>query len=183
MFKTPTRCKLRLLLFEECDRACPGCCNNDWDLANLPVCESFESFDEILLTGGELMLHPDIVHDAIERIKRSNLHARIYLYTANVTEHAMVAALLARLDGLTVTLHNDNDIAPFLAFDDFLTRLARCMPLIALKSFRLNVFEEVQLPPVEGLIHSRWVVKSNISWITHCPLPAGEVFMRLSKKN
>ena len=23
--------KLRLLLFEECDRDCPGCCNRDWD--------------------------------------------------------------------------------------------------------------------------------------------------------
>ena len=33
--------KLRLLLFEECDRDCPGCCNRDWDLRSLPVCRDF----------------------------------------------------------------------------------------------------------------------------------------------
>lgn len=33
--------KLRLLLFEECDRDCPGCCNRDWDLRSFPVCRDF----------------------------------------------------------------------------------------------------------------------------------------------
>ena len=50
--------KLRLLLFEECNRSCPGCCNRDWDLQPLPVCYDLPPYRIILLTGGEPMLYP-----------------------------------------------------------------------------------------------------------------------------
>ena len=57
--------KLRLLLFEECDRDGPGCCNRDWDLRSLPVCRDFTPYQVIMLTGGEPMLHPEIIREAV----------------------------------------------------------------------------------------------------------------------
>ena len=45
--------KLRLVLFEACDRCCPGCCNHDWDLKNLPVCTDYTPYEMIMLTGGQ----------------------------------------------------------------------------------------------------------------------------------
>ena len=62
--------KLRLLLFEECGRNCPGCCNRDWDLQALPVCQDFTPYQIIMLTGGEPMLHPEIIHSAVTEIRR-----------------------------------------------------------------------------------------------------------------
>ncbi len=41
--------KLRLLLFEECTRSCPGCCNRDWDLQSLPVCRDYSPYQLIML--------------------------------------------------------------------------------------------------------------------------------------
>jgi molybdenum cofactor biosynthesis enzyme MoaA len=42
--------KLRLLVTSECNRSCSGCCNKEWDLDKLPVCESYKDYDEIYLT-------------------------------------------------------------------------------------------------------------------------------------
>ncbi|MBU1087771.1 MAG: hypothetical protein KKD05_09695, partial [Candidatus Omnitrophica bacterium] len=53
--------KLRLLLFTECNRNCNGCCNNDWDLKSLLNEHLFKEYSEILLTGGEPMLHPELI--------------------------------------------------------------------------------------------------------------------------
>ena len=48
--------KLRLLVTEECNRHCPGCCNNNWDLKSLSVCKSYRDYEQILITGGEPLL-------------------------------------------------------------------------------------------------------------------------------
>ena len=87
--------KLRLLLFEECTRNCPGCCNRDWDLQSLPVCRDHSPYQLIMLTGGEPMLHPEIIQAAVADI-RSQTNAPIYLYTAQPAE---LDALMPLLDG------------------------------------------------------------------------------------
>lgn len=154
--------KLRLLLFEECTRNCPGCCNRDWDLQSLPVCRDHSPYQLIMLTGGEPMLHPEIIQAAVADI-RSQTNAPIYLYTAQPAE---LDALMPLLDGVTVTLHAPEDIPVFEAFD----RTARNL---AGKSLRLNVFEEA------GTLTCRpeWKVKDHMEWIPNCPLPEGEVLM------
>ena len=39
--------KLRLLVTENCNRNCEGCCNKDWDLSSLEVCTSYKGYDEV----------------------------------------------------------------------------------------------------------------------------------------
>ena len=63
------RKKLRLLLFETCNRSCEGCCNKDWDLTSLSVCTDYTPYREILLTGGEPLLQPELVVQAIREIR------------------------------------------------------------------------------------------------------------------
>lgn len=159
----PERKKLRLLLFEECNRNCAGCCNHDWDLKSLPVCTDYRPYDLIMLTGGEPMLHPDIVREAIERIRQQTA-VPIYLYTAMVEG---LDDLLPMLDGVTLTLHSPKDVAPFYHFDMTAKNVHG-------KKLRLNIFEEV------GSLscHTWWKVKDRITWIKDCPLPEGEVLMR-----
>ena len=108
-----TKDKLRLLLFDDCNRNCPGCCNRDWDLQALPLCQDYTPYRLIMLTGGEPMLYPEIIREAIAAIRRQT-NVPIYLYTAMPEQ---LDALMPLLDGVTVTLHTPEDIPVFQSFD------------------------------------------------------------------
>ena len=166
------RKKLRLVLFEACNRNCEGCCNKDWDLASLPECTDYTPYREILLTGGEPMLNPELVVQAIREI-REQTDAPIILYTADLTQQLWLFLISGLIDGLTVTLHEAADVPLFYDFD------SRFLPSAKLKQrLRLNVFKEA------GAVTAKphWKVKPNIEWIRNCPLPDGEVLMRYKKK-
>lgn len=161
--------KLRLLVTEKCNKYCEMCCNKQWDLKKLPVCKDYSTFDQILLTGGEPMLMPQIIRSIVLKIRTTN-QCPIYLYTAKVDKIQSVLSTLFFIDGLTLTLHEQKDIKPFLL-------LNRLLPNGCRKSLRLNIFEGINLPPKQNF--GKWVVKE-IQWIENCPLPKNEVFMRYS---
>lgn len=163
--------KLRLLLLEKCNRACPGCCNKGFDLPALPICESLDGWDEVNLTGGEPMLDPQLV---IDMAWSAPARARVNLYTAKVDDLRAVFMVLGYIHGLTLTLHEQRDVEPFMRLND---RLLRGYPKTRW-SLRLNVFQGVVIPAGTDL--SRWKVKHGIEWIPDCPLPADETFMRLA---
>lgn len=162
--------KLRLVLFEECHRSCKGCCNEDFDLRNLPVCESYKGFELIMLTGGEPMLRPEKVKEAVRRIRRET-DAPIILYTALTVDKETLSQIIGQIDGITVTLHDNSDVKPFLEFDDYHVGTRGRS-----KSYRLNVFSGIEIDL--GNVKGKWKVKSDIEWIKNCPLPEGEVLMR-----
>jgi hypothetical protein len=164
--------KLRLLLFEECERDCGGCCNKQWDLANVPVVENFLGYDEILLTGGEPLLRPEVVKQIIPII-RANTLAPIYLYTAKSDNIPLFVEMFRLMDGITLTLHEPSDVASFCILNSVLRSFGRSG-----KSLRLNVFNGIDL---SGIDLSIWKVKDNLDWINPCPLPVGEVLRRLRK--
>lgn len=164
--------KLRLLLFEDCDRSCQGCCNNDWDLSTLETEEDFRNYSFIMLTGGEPMLHPSVVKSTVKYI-RQQTDVPIVLYTAKCDEPIKLFGLLDILDGITLTLHTQKDVEPFMYFNKIVQGLA---PLSAVKSLRLNVFKGINL---SGLDLVYWKGKTNIEWIKNCPLPKDEVFKRI----
>ena len=163
--------KLRLLLFEACHRHCEGCCNEGFDLRNLPVCMDWRGWDQILLTGGEPMLRPNLVARVIGLIRES-VQTPIYLYTADTSHPLTLMTLLRGIEGVTVTLHEQEQVEDF---EWLLERMQGNYRALEGKSLRLNVFEGVD---VEGLNLSRWKVKDHITWIKDCPLPSDEVFMR-----
>jgi len=162
---------LRLLLFSECNRACVGCCNSQWDLQSLPVNDSFREYDQIILTGGEPMLHPDIVVNTCIEIRRET-NVPIFMYTAKIDRPLEIIALFNWLDGITVTLHEHYDIIDFMKLQNYLERFYTDN-----KSLRLNVFDNVS---IKGIDTYGWEVKSGIQWIPNCPLPENEVFKRLT---
>ena len=161
---------LRLLLNTNCNRKCIGCCNNQFDLINLPRAESFDNYKMIILTGGEPMLKPDLVRKAIREI-REETNVPIILYTAKVDRILEVSYILGMIEGLTLSLHEQKDVSDFVLFNKFLKQLAT----IRTKSLRLNVFENISLENVDT---SLWKVKDNIVWLDPCPLPKDEVFLR-----
>lgn len=162
--------KLRLLMFADCNRTCAGCCNKDFDLRALPVCDTFKDYECIILTGGEPMLKPQLIKETVEKI-RQETNAPIYVYTAWSKDPIMLLWLLNFVDGITLTLHTRKDIEPFLWLNSILTA-----QFVKGKSLRLNVFSGIDLKDADL---SKWVVKKDIKWIKNCPLPKDEVFMRL----
>jgi len=135
------------------------------------VVKDFTPYDEIILTGGEPMMRPDAIWSAIVFIKSTNQHAKIILYTAMTTRPYKLRSILKHLDGLTITLHDQEDVISFVRFADMLDKSDFS------KSLRMNVFEGVDLS--DHKISFAWDLKDHIEWIEDCPLPDNEVFMRL----
>lgn len=169
--------KLRLLLFPDCNRNCAGCCNKQWDLTTIPICHDYSPYRMIMLTGGEPMLKPDIVREALTEIYMKNPKASRILYTAETNG---LDDIMQLLHGVTVTLHSPSDIDAFLEFD-------RTAKNLNGKSLRLNVFAEVYTDSAQThlsdmkLCHD-WKIKDDMHWIENCPLPENEVFMKYEKQ-
>ena len=165
--------KLRLLMLEECNRRCKGCCNKDWDLVALPKITDFSKYEIVMLTGGEPMLYPEQVVAKANEV-RAQSAAEIFVYTAKVDDINAALAVLNAVDGMTVTLHTKKDIPIFKKFD------AAVKAAGLSKKLRLNVFKNVSkfYSPTEDTL-SRWAVKDDITWIKDCPLPEGEVMGRV----
>lgn len=170
--------KLRLLLTENCNRNCEGCCNKDWDLGALPTCTSYEGYKEIMITGGEPMLYPQLLWNTIDNIRTENPNAKLILYTAYLEDFEELASLIYfTLDGLTLTLHTKEDVPKFKAFVEYCK--AKDIPMQEWGcKLRLNIFAECEYIPSDE-IASEWQIKNEMEWIKDCPLPTGEVLMRL----
>ena len=164
---------LRLLMTRECDRSCAGCCNKQWDLDYVPVCTSYKGYENIIVTGGEPFLYPYNLLLLLGQIHRQNKKANRIVYTANSLGVINNPAVVERLHGLTLTLHEQSDVDGFIDLDASRTfvQLSRGM------SLRLNVFEGIQVP-YEDLV-CYWNVKDEIQWLENCPLPEDEVFMKV----
>jgi hypothetical protein len=166
--------KLRLLVLEECERDCKGCCNKDYDLSKLEIApHSYEEYDEVLLTGGEPMLVFNMLINLITHIKDTS-SAKIILYTSKLNKPGDLDYINRRVDGVTLTLHEPKDLILFGRFYDEYVRQDY-------GSWRLNVFRGVDISPhlVDQLRQLGWDVRTDKEWIPNCPLPEGEEFKRL----
>lgn len=166
--------KLRLLVTEKCLKNCEGCCNKDWDLKSLPIFDLNDStmFDEIMITGGEPLLFPGKVISLISSIRYTGFDKNIYMYTAKTSSFLPLLSVLYLLDGITITLHDKQDLEDFNSFYVIWNTIRNNN-----KTFRLNVFKEAELP--KDWNFAGWKIKRDMEWIKNCPLPKDEVFMRM----
>lgn len=165
--------KLRLLMTQECDRNCPGCCNKDWDLENLPKfrCGEVQNYSSIIITGGEPLLFGEELLNNITWFK-SSTKAPVIVYTAMLRRIELFQRVLSTCDGITLTLHENYDVEDFLRLNGELLKGD-----FHFKSLRLNIFKGIEIPKDTNL--TLWKIKDNIEWIENCPLPSDEVFKRL----
>ena len=173
----PNQKKLRLLLFEQCNRSCKGCCNKQWDLKAIPKVtnpEEYADYGKVILTGGEPLLYPGIVVETIEEVRKHS-NAVIYLYTSCLYKPEMFRYILNLIDGICVTFHDKQDP---LVFKKMIKKVSR--ELMDSKSMRLNVFRGINIWETLDIEELKgWSIKEDIVWIDSCPLPENEVFKRL----
>ena len=115
------------------------------------------------------MLDPIFLFNIISLIRsRVKPKTAIFVYTAKTDNDVALLWTLVWADGITVTLHKQSDVEPFLKF------AKKAIPWVGTKSLRLNVFKGIKMKYPKG-----WIVKDNMVWQKNCPLPKDEVFMRL----
>jgi pyruvate-formate lyase-activating enzyme len=165
--------KLRLMLTDICPRTCEGCCNKDinWSSSSIKrvTYEDAAKYEQVILTGGEPFSVAPLLATAVQYLRHLNPDLNIIVYTAAADHSHDILRLLPRIDGLTLTMHEQKDVGDLVRFDELLKQyLAFESPL----SLRLNVFKGVRLPDVHSL--APWKIKKDIEWIKNCPFPEGE---------
>lgn len=167
------RRKMRLIVWKHCPRDCEGCCNKDYDLSKLPAPLTYKGYDEIILTGGEPLTSPDVLAVLADKVRgNADPGTRIYLYTA-VYSIAAHRTVLPHVDGVTITLHEQADVVPFMRLCNWLRGHRWAFE----KHLRLNVFKGIAFDMNSVIDVCR--VKRDIEWVKNCPLPPGEELMYL----
>lgn len=161
--------KTRVIFTEQCPKRCEGCCNKQFNFNDYPTFEYDYTDKEIIITGGEPMLYPDDVMAFCKALRANDYTGKLYMYTAMVTLWSR--QVLFELDGMVVTLHDQEDVSYFYEFNDSLVGQGPYD-----KSLRLNVFKGVNLT---GKPLPLWTIKQDIEWIPNCPLPKDERLMVL----
>jgi organic radical activating enzyme len=133
---------------------------------------------EVYLTGGEPLILPerDLLHIASTL---RNVGKKVFIYSAKASPVHTWRQLMGVVDGVTFTLHNHDDFAPFAGLH---TALVQAVPLQH-KSLRLNVTTDARgCGATSGAmirsIHDYWdVIDKRI--LAECPVPDGELFAQL----
>jgi len=162
--------KARLLVTYDCLKDCEGCCNKLWKGNPPQVIESFDGYEEILITGGEPLLFPYKLWDLIDEIRKIS-KAKIYVYTSAGKNPVALMKTIKKSNGICLTLHDKKDADDFYAF----LRIYAGFDFSG-KSLRLNIFKGIGMPEI-----TNWKIKRNVEWLENCPLPEGEVFLRLKE--
>lgn len=159
---------LNLLISEQCNRTCQGCCNKD--LENLPICTNFKDYNLIMLTGGEPMLFKREVVHVVEIIRQDNPMAKVVMCTAYRDNPVGLLHMLDILDGITITLHEQDDVASFLKLVALLKSTGRLQRGFD-KILKVNILAGVFInQDIEG-------------WIKNCPSPENVDFKRFCEED
>lgn len=161
--------KARLLFTHICDKKCPGCCNTQWkDIPTKKVTmEQLLKYDEINITGGEPMLLFGELLMLVDCLKQYN--KKVYLYTANPYPISRFFSITKRVDGVTVTIHDDYD------YDRFISSGLQRLALSTQKSLRLIYFND------KHRIDTKSFKVTKREWLNadECPVPSDEDFVQL----
>lgn len=143
---------IHLMVTEKCLRNCEHCCNNQYDLNEIPYItqEEYENAHTILLTGGEPVEFTD-PSDIAMRIKRKYPNIKnVYVY-ANAYEldcYFFMGGSTDWIDGFSISIKDKQDLYQFNKF------LARNKKLQNLKSNRVYYFDD--LKPVKLKFFDYW---------------------------
>lgn len=112
-----TQKKIHLMVTSLCDRVCPYCCNNQYDLNTIPYVthEELQNAEVIYITGGEPFIYSNPCNIAK---KYKNLYKNIkkiivYTNAAELGSYLMNNGKLSYIDGLTISIKSTLDVLIF----------------------------------------------------------------------
>lgn len=104
---------IHIMVTSLCNRNCPDCCNNQYDLNSIPYVsdEELKNAETICITGGEPFAYSNPCGIAAKLRQKYQNIKKIYVYS-NATELAEYLAEgggLYCIDGVTVSIKNKKD--------------------------------------------------------------------------
>lgn len=177
-----------LLITKYCTHKCPLCCNNFYDLDNLPVITvaQLKTADTVCITGGEpFSLVPSTLIGLCRHLREQYPNIRkLYIYSSctdwNHYTHYNWQYLLENVDGLSVSPKCPKE---WQNFKEFMTNPEKSCHIRA-KQNRLYVFEDqwdswekVKLSHAFSL-YGEWMVTGR-KWDKEFKVPDNEHFVRL----
>jgi hypothetical protein len=109
-------------------------------------------------------------------VKMENPDALIYMYSAKMDDPDALIGIMRYIDGVCLTIHEYKDGCHFVDLD-WRLRTNSAFKMRD-KSLRLNIFKEAGF---ELKYMNDWKIKYDMEWITNCPLPKDEVFMKWNR--
>lgn len=102
----------RVVVTWRCKRECRYCVNHSEKIRALVrkvnvKAVNWRQYDQVLITGGEPLLVPDVVHGLIDRVRNQTSVPDIYMYTALWTEFSW--DIVQKIDGTNYTVHRPVD--------------------------------------------------------------------------
>jgi pyruvate-formate lyase-activating enzyme len=173
--------KARVIITLECNRKCDGCCNTPdmiYQAAKIPDISHVTDAEEIILTGGEPMLKPDLLLGVLDFLRNREdwtYTRKIYLYSALFHRgiEGLYEKVIPLVDGFQFTIHKEatyQEVAELKKLSQFLKHNR-----YTFQSLRLCIdtalFERFHFGNVDL---SAWDSVRKMKWIKDCPLPKDE---------
>lgn len=135
---------IHLMITDLCDRRCPLCCNNQYELTDIPIVtdEEFQKAERIYLTGGEPFAYgkPNMVAKELKEEYPNISRIVVYTNALELAIYLLKGGAVDFIDGVTVSLKDKRDRE---AFDRV---IANHPEICKLRYNRLYVFKEVDYP-------------------------------------
>ena len=124
------------------------------------------------------MLYPNSLSAFVKRFRilenrasypRWHEPTKIILYTAYVKSYNKISLILKRIDGLTVTLHKQEDVEDWLQLNNHLIANGPYG-----KSLRLSVFDYITIPSMPFPL---WNIQQQRITLDKCPVPEDDMLV------
>lgn len=177
--------KVRLITTLTCTNTCSKCCNNYLDIDKIMTFEEWiennsyqaNNIDELILTGGDPVLYPKniklLIKDDSFYFTDLIIYSSVFDYKYWKTIFDM--DIMEPFDGITLSIHNYAEMLNFQVLHSWFKKNNIYKQNI---DFRLNIFEDVKFK--SGFDFYNWRVKI-VSWQDDCPVPEGEILLRLEE--
>lgn len=163
---------IHLMITDKCNRKCPDCCNNQYDLETIEkvTVEELSKAEKIFFTGGEPFAYGEpcsfamLLKDKYPNIKE------IYVYSnaLELAQYLNKNNVIRGIDGITVSIKNKADK------DAFENIINKSKDILNLKSNRLYVF-----PGFEDTECSSKFIKTLRTWQKDFVPATDSIFRRL----
>lgn len=104
---------IHLMITNKCNRKCLDCCNNQYNVNNIPVIidEELLQAKDVFLTGGEpfAYAYPNEVARILKVIYKNINRVFVYTNACELVEYVNNGGKLDHIDGLTISIKNKID--------------------------------------------------------------------------
>ena len=138
---------IHLMITDRCDRKCPDCCNNQYDLNEIPIItnEELSEARDVFLTGGEPFVYsnPCEVAGFLKRAYPNIQRVIVYTNAFELYHYLRDGGQIYNIDGLTISIKNNLDSFSFRQ------RLVNYKDILNLSSnwvYTFEGFEDIECP-------------------------------------